>query len=143
MKNTMLVIVLALIVVTTGLAFAQGAPEKAARAKEQFETKQRVMRAKSAFQQKQDILLNEEQAAKACHMMKKMELGITPPSDQSAAYPKCEMQCRMSGKACPMMEDGGIRGKQAVNEKMMMQNCPMHEKMQQHMEHHPAQPQGK
>lgn len=136
MKNTMLVIMLALIVVTTSLAFAQGAPQdQAGRAKEQIQTKQHVMRAKSAFQQKQEVLLDEGQTAKATHMMKKMALGM---NTQSTMYPKCEILCRMGQQTCPEMQDGGNRGKQGFTGKQMMENCPMRDKMQQH-----AQPRGK
>jgi len=154
MKNTMLVIVLALVLVTTGLAFAQG--DQAARAKEQVQTKQHVLRAKSAFRQKQEVLLDKGQTAKARHMQKMMELGIKPPYDQytyqpdrhisgrglehprSTMYPKCEMLCRMGRQTCPAMQDGGNRGKQGFTGKQMLRHNPLREKMQQH-----TQPQGK
>jgi len=156
MKHTMLVIMLAL-VVTAGAAFAQGDPQdQAARAKEQYRTKQHMLRAKSAVQQKREMLLNKGQAAKARHMMKLMKLGIKPPYDQytyqpsriitgrglerpySAMYPKCEMLCRMGRQTCPAMQDGGIRGKQGFTGKQMMQHHPLRDKMRLH-----AQPQGK
>lgn len=156
MKQTMLVIVLALIV-TAGAAFAQGVPqERVTRAKEQFRTKQHVLRAKSAVRQKREILLDKGQAAKARHMMKLMTLGVTAPYDQytyrpsrvitgrglerprATMYPKCEALCRMSGQACPAMRDGGIRGKQGFTGKRMMQHHPLRDKLRQH-----TQPQGK
>ena len=152
MKNTMLMIVLALAVIaTTGLAFAQGAPQdKPARAKQMYRTKGRVLRAKSAVQQKRQILLSKEQTAKVRHMMKLMALRIRQPYDQytyqpdryitgrgveyprATMYPKCEMLCRMGQQTCPAMQDGGNRGKQGFTGKQMMRHSPLRDKMRQH-----------
>jgi len=156
MKYTKLVIVLALAVLAMGLVFAQGVPQdNGVRAKQYFQTKQRVLRAKSCFRLKQQMLrggvINKEQAAKARYMMKRMAWHGHRAYDQysyqggrhitgrglektgAVTYPKGEYLYRMGRRDThPAMQAGDNRGKQAFIGKQMLQNCPLREKMQRH-----------
>jgi|GEM_PF-2085497 len=130
MKYTILVIALALAVIATG-AFAQDA----LRAKQQFEMKYRVLRAKDTIQRKQQILqsgiIDGQQAAKARHMMKRM--AMQRRQFGAATYPKGEMLYRMGQRGeRAAWQAGGIRGKQGFAGKQMLQNCPYCEKIRRH-----------
>jgi hypothetical protein len=158
MKYPIVVLVLAMALLITGLAYAQNAPQaNTERAKQHYEMKMQIMRAKEVFQQKPQVLrsgvIDKEQVAKARYMMKRMARQNRRPYDQftyradrhitgrglqqsaDAVYPKCEMMYRMGQHSA--MQAGGNHGKEGVHGKLMMQNCPMHEKMQRH-----AEPQG-
>jgi hypothetical protein len=131
MKYTILVIVLVLALLATGLAFAQGAPrDNAARAKQHFTMKQRILRAKASYQQKQRTLqpgfFTKRRAARTTHMMKLMRLRGRQSYDPYSYR----------------VQAGGNRGKQGVIGKQMPEQCPMRNKLRQHAEEHPAPPQG-